>query len=176
MKFLFGCIVVLVVIFGGGYVFLHLGLLSFRADEAPGTFESKIAMQAVDASTERRASDLKNPLQSTDANLLSGVRLYQSSCAGCHGDPGRPQSALMHSFYPPAPQFLEDPADMPDNENFYVIKHGIRWTGMPAWGNNLTDDEIWKLTIFLSQMTKLPPPVEQEWKSESNRALGAERK
>jgi mono/diheme cytochrome c family protein len=54
---------------------------------------------------------------------------------------------------------MEDAPDMPENENFYVIiKHGIRFTGMPGWGKNFSDDQIWKLTSFLSQIGKLPAP------------------
>ena len=170
MKFVLGCVVTLLVIFGGAYLFVHLGLVSFRADEAPGSFEQKIAMQALDASTDRHASSLKNPIQPTDANLIAGVQLYKSSCAGCHGDPSRPQSPEAHAFYPPVPQFMQDAPDMPDNSNFYIIKHGIKWTGMPGWENKLSDDDIWKVTTFLSQMTKLPPAVDQEWKSANARA------
>ena len=169
MKIVMGCIGLLLVIFCGAYLFLRLGLLSFRADETPGAFEQKFAMQIVDSSTNRHASQTKNPLQPTEANVLAGLKVYESSCAGCHGDPTLSRSPMAHAFYPPAPQFLDDPADMPDNENFYIIKHGIRWTGMPAWGNILRDDDIWKLTVFLEQMQKLPPSADQIWKSGSAR-------
>jgi hypothetical protein len=77
---------------------------------------------------------------------------------------------LEESYYPPVPRFPEDAPDMPENENFYIIKHGIRLTGMPGCGNNFSDDELWKLTAFLSQMGKLPPSVEQEWKNSKSAA------
>jgi thiosulfate dehydrogenase len=55
--------------------------------------------------------------------------------------------------------------DMPDNENFYITKHGVRMTGMPAWGKILNDDQLWQVTTFLSHMDKLPPATDQEWKT-----------
>ena len=55
--------------------------------------------------------------------------------------------------------------DMPDNQNFYITKHGVRLTGMPAWGKLYDDDKLWKVTTFLSHMDKLPPAVDQEWKN-----------
>ena len=65
---------------------------------------------------------------------------------------------IEESYYPPVPRFMEDAHDMPENENFYIISHGIRFTGMPGWGKNFCDDQIWRLTSFLSQSGKLPPP------------------
>jgi mono/diheme cytochrome c family protein len=58
---------------------------------------------------------------------------------------------------------------MPAGEGFCITKHGIRLTGMPAWGSLLSDDQIWKLTAFLAHMDSLPPSVEQEWKKQGLR-------
>ena len=172
MRFLvIGSLAILAAIGAGAYVFLRLGLLSFRADQSPSGFEQKYAMAALDASTKRHATDMRNPVSMTDASLLEGLKLYKDHCSLCHGDPGDPQRVLGRSFYPPVPQFVKDPPDMSDTENFYIIKHGIRWTGMPAWGNTLSDDQIWKLTAFLSQIEKLPASIDQEWKKVETTAL-----
>lgn len=170
MRFIAGFIVAFVLIAAGLYVFLEFGFMSFRADQSPSAFETKYAMKAVDAST-RRNAPLVTPLPSaTDASLLDSMKLYKEQCASCHGDPVTPQRVLGESFYPPAPQFMADAPDMPSNQNFYIIKHGIRFTGMPAWGKLLSDDQIWQLTAFLSQMKKLPPSVDRQWKQAENTA------
>jgi thiosulfate dehydrogenase len=162
--FLSGCVITLLLLAVGTYVFLSLGFFSFRADQTPSGFEQKYAVQALDASTKRHAPVIKNPVPATDANLLEAVKLYKTNCANCHGDPGDPKPIVGSSFYPPVPRFMEDAPDMPENENFYIIKHGIRFTGMPGWGNNFSDDQLWKLTAFLSQIRNLPQSVDQEWK------------
>jgi hypothetical protein len=57
------------------------------------------------------------------------------------------------------------PPDDPDSHNFFVIRNGIRYTGMPAWDKVLSEQDIWKVTIFLSHMEKLPAPAQEYWKN-----------
>jgi mono/diheme cytochrome c family protein len=51
---------------------------------------------------------------------------------------------------------------MSENQNFYIIQHGIRWTGMPAWNKTLNDMQIWQLVTFLSNIEKLPPAAKKK--------------
>jgi mono/diheme cytochrome c family protein len=170
-KFLLGVIVGLVVLAGGAYLYLRLGYLDFRADVHPSGLESHQAMAFLDASADRRAAEEKNPVEPTEANLMQGMELYKTHCAECHGAPDHPEKKFGHPFYPPAPQFMTQPADMPESENFYIIQHGIRWTGMPAWENTLSDQQIWTLVTFLSHMQKLPASAQQKWEKASTSGL-----
>jgi mono/diheme cytochrome c family protein len=140
------------------------GRMSFRADEEPGAMETHLAMRAVDASTERNAPKISNPVQATDDNLKAAAQLYRDNCSGCHGDPVTPERPFGKSFYPRAPQFANDAPDMPENENYYIVQHGVRWTAMPAWKATLTDVQIWQLVTLLSHFDKLSPEIKQEFK------------
>jgi len=160
-KFFLGVVVTLAVLAGAAYLYLHMGYLDLRADTQPSAFEKRNAMAFMDASTDRHAPEQKNPIAPTEANLIEGVKLYITYCGECHGAPDHPERKFGHPFYPPAPQFTEDAPDMPENQNFYIIQHGVRWTGMPAWENTLTDEQVWTLVTFLSHMDKLPPAVQQ---------------
>jgi mono/diheme cytochrome c family protein len=60
---------------------------------------------------------------------------------------------------------IQDPPDDADWHNYYVIRNGIRYTGMPAWDKALGDQDIWKVTIFLSHMQKLPAAAQDYWKN-----------
>ncbi len=162
-KFFLGVVVTLVILAGGAYVYLRVGYLDLRADIQPSAFEQHSAMAFMDASMDRHAPEQKNPIEPSEAKMIEGVRLYNTHCAECHGAPDHPQQKFGHPFYPPAPLFTEDAPDMPENQNFYIIRHGVRWTGMPAWENTLSDDQIWTLVTFLSHMDKLPPAVQQVW-------------
>lgn len=51
---------------------------------------------------------------------------------------------------------------LPENRTFYIIKYGVRWTAMPAWGDIMADSEIWQTVTFLSHLGNLPPSVQQE--------------
>ena len=119
--------------------------------------EEHLAMSAVDASTERNAPEMKNPVPADESNLVAGAKLYLDHCAGCHGVPSNPESQFGRSFNPPVPAFFKEAPDMPENQNFYIIQHGIRWSGMPAWKNTLNETQTWQLVTFLSNVEKLPP-------------------
>ena len=54
---------------------------------------------------------------------------------------------------------------MPENQNFFIIQHGVRLSGMPAWNTILSEQQIWQVTTFLSHMDKLPAQVSDEWKT-----------
>lgn len=163
-NFIRGIIVGAIALAAGVYVYARCGFLDLRADQEPSALEKNIAGSAMDESTGRHAPKQKNPLQPTQENLLAGARLYRDKCSDCHGSPVNPTSDYGRSFYPRVPQFMKEVPDMPDHENFYVIKHGVRWTAMPAWGTVMTDSEIWQAVTLLSRFEKLPPEVTEELK------------
>jgi hypothetical protein len=80
---------------------------------------------------------------------------------------------LADALYPRAPQFVEAAPDMPENQNFYIIQHGVRLSGMPAWKQVFGEQEAWQMTTFLSHMDKLPPQVSAAWKTEVGGVEGA---
>jgi mono/diheme cytochrome c family protein len=102
-----------------------------------------------------------NPVAADETNLIAGAHLYRDHCALCHGDPANPNSTLADTLNPPPPQFMNDMPDMPENHNFYILQHGIRWTAMPAWKNVFSEQQTWQLVTFLSHMNNLPPSVKQ---------------
>ena len=156
-NFLYGIIFTIVVFFIGAIWIAKGGYTNMRADEPPSYIERKLTMSAVDASTDRHAPEVKNPVSPTEENLVAGAQLYVNHCAGCHGIPSNKESQFSKSFYPPAPGFFADAPDMPENQNYYIIQHGIRWSGMPAWSQTLSDGQVWQLVTLLSNMDKLPP-------------------
>jgi mono/diheme cytochrome c family protein len=160
--FILGIIATLAAIFLAGFIILKTGLVNFSADRPPSDTETHLAMSAVDASTDRHAPELKNPLAVNEETIVSGADLYMNHCAGCHGVPSNKDSVFANSFNPPVPVFFKDAPDMSENQNFYIIQHGIRWTGMPAWGKTLSDTQIWQLVTFLSNIEKLPPAAAQK--------------
>jgi thiosulfate dehydrogenase len=154
-------ILTMILILAVALMFALLGFVNMRADKPPSSLEAAIASRAADASVARAASKISNPVAADEANLVAGARLYREHCTLCHGDPAHPKATLNDSLNPPAPQFMDDKADMPENENFFILQHGIRWTAMPGWKNVLTDQQLWQLVTFLSHMSDLPPTAKQ---------------
>jgi mono/diheme cytochrome c family protein len=172
-KFILGVIFTLLVLIIGAAGYAMLGFFPTPANVEPPHWEHRFAMGAVDASMERHAPRITNPLTPTDQNLEDGMKLYTMNCAGCHGTLDRKFSAFGGSFYPPAPNLISDPPDDPEWHIFYTIRTGVRYTGMPAWDKTLATDDMWKITMFLSHMDKLPPNVQQFWQSNFNMAPAA---
>jgi mono/diheme cytochrome c family protein len=164
-RFILGVVVTVLVLFLGGLGMAMLGLIPTNANVAPAGFERRIAMSAVDASMERHAPHLTNPVPPTDQSFEDGMKLYTMNCAVCHGGLDRKPAPLGNSFYPPAPNLVSNPPDDPEWHVFYTIRTGIRYTGMPAWDKTLGEPDMWKVASFLSHMEKLPPAVQEYWKT-----------
>jgi thiosulfate dehydrogenase len=164
-KFILGVIVTLLVLILGGLGFATLGFLPTQANVAPPRWEHHLANAASDASMERHAPRVTNPLPLSDQNFEDGMKLYTMNCAVCHGGLDRKPVSLSSSFFPPAPNLISDPPDDPEWHIFYTIRTGVRYTGMPSWEKTLSEQDMWKLTSFLSHMEKLPPAVQEYWKT-----------
>jgi hypothetical protein len=167
-RFLLGVIITLLVAILGGLGFAMLGFFPTPANVEPPHLESRLANGAMDASMERHAPRVTNPLTPTDQNLIDGMKVYTMNCALCHGGLDRKPSSLANSFYPPAPNLISDPPDDPEWHIFYTIRTGVRYTGMPAWDKTLSEPDIWKITMLLSHIDKLPPAVQEFWKTNFN--------
>jgi mono/diheme cytochrome c family protein len=162
--FVLGIIATIVVVFVAILIIAQFGLMPTSADATPPEFESRIAMNALDASMDRHAPRVNNPVPATDQNLIDGMKLYTMNCALCHGTLDNKPSVLDHSMYPPPPQLILEPLDDPEWHIYYAIRTGVRYTGMPAWNKAISDQDIWKVTGFLSRLDKLPPAVQEHWK------------
>jgi mono/diheme cytochrome c family protein len=163
-NFILGVIITLIVLVVGGLVFALLGFMPTNADATPPRWEHRVASTTLDASMERRAPRLTNPVPPTDDNLIEGMKIYTMNCAGCHGTLDLKPNTFGSSFYPPAPNLILDPLDDPEWHTFYAVRTGVRYSGMPSWSKTLSEPEIWKVTAFLSRIEKLPPGVQDYWK------------
>ena len=169
-NFIRGAVVAVFVLLAGGIGLALLGFFPTNANTTPPHFEQQIAMAALDASIERRAPRLNNPIPPTDENLIDGLKIYTMNCAPCHGGLDRQPSVLGKSFYPPAPSLILYPIDDPEWRIFYAVRTGIRYTGMPAWEKVLSESDTWKVTAFLTRVEKLSPAVQDFWKKSAGGA------
>jgi mono/diheme cytochrome c family protein len=136
-----------------------------NADSKPAALESWVANTALEAALKRDTEGLRNPIQPSEENLITGVHLYAANCAICHGASDAKPSNPAQGFYIEAPQLAKDGVeDDPEAASFWTVKHGIRFTAMPSFAATLRDEEMWKIAMFLKQMDKLPPTVDAEWK------------
>ncbi|MEO8095940.1 MAG: cytochrome c, partial [Pseudolysinimonas sp.] len=104
-----------------------------------------------------------NPTALSAENLTTGATEYEEHCAFCHGGAKAKISPMRDKFSPPVPQLLDRIPHDDDAWLFWVTKHGVRMTGMPAWGGVMSDDEIWKIVSFIKNSDRLPPEAQAAW-------------
>jgi mono/diheme cytochrome c family protein len=93
------------------------------------------------------------------AKVLIGVEHFAAHCAVCHGAPGVPRGEIAQGLYPQPPDLAVAAKLYSDGELFWIVKHGIKMTGMPAWSDH-SDEELWATVAFLK---KLPGMSEQDY-------------
>jgi mono/diheme cytochrome c family protein len=149
-KVLLGAGFMLLLLLLGAATTMRLGVLPVSADGSHSNLEAKVMPLVLHASVARRASGATNPVAVNEENLRAGTRTYKAMCATCHSTPAGGPS-IYGPFYPPAPQLSGGLPQYTEAELFWIIKHGIRNTGMPAWSRTLSDEEIWQVVTMLKQ-------------------------
>ena len=129
------------------------GIYNIGADD-PHTRPIYAVLEVARArSIERRATAIDVPDLADPAQVIQGAGNYDAMCTGCHLTPGAPPTELSRGLYPAPPNLslvAVDPA-----KAFWVIKHGIKASGMPAWGESMEDAYIWNMVAFLQTLPEL---------------------
>jgi mono/diheme cytochrome c family protein len=121
-----------------------------------------------------------NPVEATPDVLEEGLAHFADHCATCHANDGSGDSPMGRSFYPPAPDMrVARTQQLTDGELFSIIEHGIRLTGMPAWGTGTPEGQraSWALVHFMrrlptltedeiARMEQLNPQTAEQWREE----------
>ena len=156
LRVLIGTLVVIgVVVVAGFWLLSRHGLVS---DKPPGRVETAVARRLVVLSIPSSARQQKNPYANDPQAWRDGAEHFEGQCAVCHGRSGRGDSDFAKKMYPPVPDFA-DPGiqQMSDGALFAIIQNGVRWTGMPAFRQEHTPDETWKLVAFIRRVPTLTP-------------------
>ncbi len=94
---------------------------------------------------------------SDPSGLVSAAGHYAATCAFCHGAPGEPLPPMMQSATPPAPSLLETAHEWNDRQLFWIVKHGVKFTAMPAWTSMERDDEVRRMVALVRRLPEMSP-------------------
>lgn len=143
-------------------VFIYSGFYPMGAD-VPHNALTYWALETLrERSVARAAQDIEVPPLDDPALLLAGGPDYNDMCAGCHLKPGKTESDFSIGLYPKPPN-LASPghthgdAEAEAKRSFWIIKHGIKASGMAAWGPTHDDERIWAMVAFLQRLPELTP-------------------
>ena len=150
-----GLVFWLLVLVIAGAVFVYSGMYDIGADKPHWTFTTQMLDTLRNQSIKYHSTGVDVPSDLADtARIQAGAHHYAEMCASCHLTPGMRSTELREGLYPQPPdlakQALGDPA-----EAFWVIKHGVKLTAMPAWGKSHDDKIIWDMVAFIRQLPSM---------------------
>ena len=148
---------VLLVLVAAAAIGVYAGLYNIAAD-VPHTQPIYWLFETVrDRSIAARARNIIVPDSLDDANRISrGAGQYAEMCSVCHLAPGMKRTEISRGLYPRAPE-LRRKTDLTPAEQFWIIKHGVKMTGMPAWGVTHDDEMLWDVVALLRKLPELTP-------------------
>jgi cytochrome c553 len=106
-------------------------------------------------SVELRANAITAPALEQPDLVSLGAAHFHGGCAFCHGAPGIPVSPIARQMLPSPPHLATSMRPWTDEELFWIVQHGIKYTGMPGWTALERADEIWAVVAFLKQLPQL---------------------
>ncbi len=136
-------------------IFMYSGLYNIAADEPHWAFTTQLMQTARTRSIQRHAREVSPPPLDDPQRILKGADQYAEMCAGCHLAPGMQDTVLRQGLYPQPPDLTKlkiDPAAA-----FWVVKHGVKMSGMPAWGASHDDETLWSIVAFVNRLPALTP-------------------
>ncbi|TWT94321.1 c-type cytochrome [Neorhodopirellula pilleata] len=155
-----------------GLALLVSGVFPIKASSGHWPITAWFLDYASDRSVAFHSQGIDVPVLDDPELVVLGASIYQSNCQFCHGQPGQSQPPVARAMTPTPPQLSRSVAEIQDQELFYIIKHGIKFAGMPAWPTQPRDDGVWPVVAFVraipsmdneSYRSLVNPPADEQW-------------
>ncbi len=155
MNVLRALLILVVLVLVGTAIFIWSGVYNIAADDHHTPVVAKVLEVLRERSVARHAQGIAVPDLDSPAMIAEGAEHYAAMCTGCHLAPGVDRSEIRPGLYPRPPNLREHGVDDPA-QAFWVIKHGIKMSGMPAWGTTHDDAAIWNIVAFVRRLPNMP--------------------
>jgi len=161
--FVLGIVVGILLLVGCVYLYFSWGIAPVATSAKPMPFERKLAKTGLQAYLDKLPHP--QPLVPADEpNLIAGAKVYKEQCATCHGLPGEPKSVVSKGMFPAPPELFHGIGVTDDEpwETYWKVENGIRMTGMPGFKGQLSEKEIWQVTMLVKNADKITEAVKKE--------------
>ncbi len=148
-----------------GLIVVYGGFYNVAASSPHTALGKWLFHTTMENSVKARAQDIQAP-QFDQASVERGAGHYSAMCEGCHGAPGVKRGEVGQGLTPQPPDLKEAEGEWSAPELFWIVKHGIKMTGMPAWGQVDEDEELWSVVAFLKSMPEISPQQYQKFKAQ----------
>ena len=156
----------------GVFAFVKSGIYNVGASHPHTKFTTWLTHETMIHSVRRRAKSIKPQSWTNETQLIAGFCAYQTHCVACHGAAGVARQRWVSGFEPQPPYLLDETQKFTPSQLFWIVKNGIKMTGMPSWRESMSDREIWNVVAWLEASRTLPPQTYVRWRA-SNRCGAA---
>ncbi len=158
-----GILIGVLLIAGGVYYYFSSGHAPVATSAPPIPFEKTFARVGLHAYLDK----LPHPqpqVPADEANLVAGAKVYKEQCAVCHGLPAEPKSAVAQGMFPVPPQLFHGVGVTDDEawESYWKVESGIRMSGMPGFKGQLSEQQIWQVSVLVKNADKISEAVRKE--------------
>lgn len=163
LKFILGIVVGIILVALAGYFYFASGSAPVATTDNTMPFEAMLAKKALHT---RIAKEMPKtvPIAADQATYTAGTGIYREHCEVCHGAPGMEQSAIAKGMFPKPPHLFRGKGVTDDEpgETYWKVANGIRLTGMPGFKGNLSDTQMWQVSLLLANADKISDAVKQQ--------------
>jgi mono/diheme cytochrome c family protein len=155
-----GIVLGVLLVIGGVWFYFSTGQAPVATAASPIPFERKLAHAALNAYLGKQKRT-EPPVPADEVNYIAGAEVYKQDCAVCHGLPEQPDTAIAQGMYPKPPHLFRGKGVTDDSawETHWKAENGIRMTGMPGFKEQLTDTQLWQVSLLLANADKIPASV-----------------
>ncbi len=158
----------------GGFIVAASGVIPIKASSGHWRITEWMLHFGMKRSLATHSINVTVPDNLTDRSLVrKGASYYEIGCRSCHGEPGKPLPRIAAGMTPTPPDLVARILESDPKKLFYVVKHGVKFTGMPAWPSSQRDDEIWAMIAFLLKYPELDAAAYQQLAGRSEAGLNA---
>ncbi|MYN06859.1 c-type cytochrome [Massilia sp. FT127W] len=154
----------------GAYVVVEGGWYDVAANRQHLQPVHTVLEQAMHASVRRHARDIAAPPLDEPALIRRGAAMYRSHCVACHGGPGVAQEKFGQSMQPVPGPLVDAARRWRPAEMYWIIRHGIKMSGMPAWEYHMEEQDLWGTVAFLAELPRMTQAGYRNWMAEAGTA------
>lgn len=142
---------------------LYSGVVSIAASEPHFSLTKWVLETGMERSVERHSSGLKVPASYTEEQIRHGLTHFDKMCVLCHTAPGMKPSEISQGMRPKPPELQKVVRELKDEETFWLIRHGVKFTGMPSFGKTHSENQIWGIVGFVKLLPDMSPQEYDRW-------------
>lgn len=152
MRILAAAIVLLVIAFAFGFLVMYSGVYNVGTSNHDYAAANWMLDNGMVRSVKWHSRHIKAPPLTDSTMIEDGFRHYDEMCVGCHGAPGIKPGDIAHGLWPEAPDLAESAPEWTPAQLYWIIRNGVKFTSMPAWGPTHSEKELWAMTAFVAQL------------------------